>query len=177
MPQHSPGKNPRFEWHLPIELNVRHIKFPDIDKERIGVLLGTSCVQFTHALEWIRGHDGLRTELGWTIAGKFMHRRRTKSSFRKNFVLFAATEIHRNAADQFPPDMLEQYWSIEKKQPVNRPNPSFSPTPTTKPSKNLKKHVATTANVFKLAFHGKLTFTYLTITTPPSTVSVPSRNV
>ena len=96
---------------------LRHIKFPDIDKRRIGVLPGTSCEQFTHALEWIRGSptrpDGLRTELGWTIAGEFMHRRRTKSSFRKNFVLFAATEIHRNAANQFPPDMLEQYWSIE----------------------------------------------------------------
>ena len=97
---------------------LRHIKFPDIDKGRIGVLLGTSCVQFTHALEWIRGYPtppaDLRTELGWTIAGEFMYRRRTKSSFRKNFVLLAATEIHRNAADQFPPDMLEQYWSIEK---------------------------------------------------------------
>ena len=97
---------------------LRHIKFPDIDKGRIDVLLGTSCLQFTHALEWIRGSPtrpaGLCTELGWTIAGEFMHRRRTKSSFRKNFVLFAATEIHRNAANQFPPDMLEQYWSIKK---------------------------------------------------------------
>ena len=97
---------------------LRHIKFPDIDKGRIGVLLGTSCVQFTHALEWIRGSPnrpaGLRTELGWTIAGELMHRKRTKSSFRKNFVLFAATEIHRNDSDQFPTDMLEQYWSIEK---------------------------------------------------------------
>ena len=97
---------------------LRHIKFLDIDKRRIGVLLGTSCVQFTHALEWIRGSPtrpaGLRTELRWTIAGEFMHRRRTKLSFRKNFVLIAATEIHRNAADQFPPDMLEQYWSIKK---------------------------------------------------------------
>ena len=30
---------------------LHHIKFPEIDKGRIGVLLGTSCVQFTHALE------------------------------------------------------------------------------------------------------------------------------
>ena len=43
-----------------------------------------------------------------------MHRKRTKLSLPKNFVIFAATEIHRNAADQFPPDMIEQYWSIEK---------------------------------------------------------------
>ena len=97
---------------------LRHIKFPDIDKGRIGVLLGSSCVQFTHALEWIRGSPtrpaGLRTELGWTIVAEFMHRRRTKSSFRKNFVLFPATEIHQNAANQFPPDMLGQYWSMEK---------------------------------------------------------------
>ena len=97
---------------------LRHIQFPDIDKVRIGVLLGTPCVPFTHAFESIRGSPnrpaGLRTELGWTIAGEFMHRRRTKTSFRKNVVLFAATEIHRNAADQFPADMLEQNWSIEK---------------------------------------------------------------
>ena len=97
---------------------LRHLKIPDIDKGRIGVLLRTSCVKFTHALEWFRGSltrpAGLRTELGWTIAGEFKHRRRTKSSFRKNFVLFAATEIHRKAANQFPPDMLEQYCSIEK---------------------------------------------------------------
>ena len=34
---------------------LRHITFPfhDINKKRIGALLGTSCVQFTHALEWI----------------------------------------------------------------------------------------------------------------------------
>ena len=127
MPQHSPGKYLRFEWHLPIELTCRHIKFHDIYKGRIGVLLGTSCVQFTHALEWIRGSPTrpaeLRTELRWTIAGEFMHRRRTKSSFRKNFVLFATTEIHRNAADQFPPDILEHYWSIEKT--ANEPAESF----------------------------------------------------
>ena len=47
---------------------LRHIKFPDIDKSKIGILRGTACVQFTHALEWIRGAPncpaGVQTELG-----------------------------------------------------------------------------------------------------------------
>ena len=29
---------------------LRHIKFPDIDNGKIGILLGTACVQFTHTL-------------------------------------------------------------------------------------------------------------------------------
>ena len=43
-----------------------------------------------------------------------MHRKRAKSSVRKNFVFFAATQLHRNDSDQFSPDVLERYWSIEK---------------------------------------------------------------
>ena len=66
---------------------LRHIKFPDINQGKIGVLLGTACVPFTHSLEWIRGaHNrpsGFRTELGWTIASEFRHSSRSKSNRRE----------------------------------------------------------------------------------------------
>ena len=128
---------------------LRHIKFPDIDKGRIGVLLGTSCVQFTHALEWIRGSPNWPAGL-----------RNRNPPKRCSFHLTCLNNIGQS-----------------KKQPVNRPNPSFSPMSTTNPSKYLKNRVATAANVMKLAFRGKLRFTHWTITTLPSTVSVPSKNV
>ena len=64
---------------------LRHIKFPDIDNGKIGILLGTAFVQFNHALEWIRGAPncpaGVRTELGWTIAGEFTHPKKKKTHF------------------------------------------------------------------------------------------------
>ena len=63
---------------------LRHIKFPDINQGKIGVLLGTACVPFTRSLEWIRrAHNcpsGIRTELGWTIDGEFRHSSPKKST-------------------------------------------------------------------------------------------------
>ena len=94
---------------------LRHIKFPDIDNGKIGVLLGTACVQFTHALEWIRGASncpaGVRTELGWTIAGEFTHPKKGKVTSSRHHVLFAS---HSPPPELQPTDLLENYWTIEK---------------------------------------------------------------
>ena len=95
---------------------LRHIKFPDIDNGKIGILLGTACVQFTHALEWIRGAPncpaGVRTELGWTIAGEFTHPKKKKLTSRCHQVFFAS---HSPSPEIQPStDVLENYWTIEK---------------------------------------------------------------
>ena len=93
-----------------------HIKFPDIDNGKIGILVGTACVQFTHALEWIRGAPncpaGVRTELGWTIAGEFTQPKKKKLTSRCHQVLFAS---HSPSPEIQPStDVLENYWTIEK---------------------------------------------------------------
>ena len=94
---------------------LRHIKFPDINQGKIGVLLGTACVPFTHSLEWIRGaHNcpsGIRTELGWTIAGEFRHSSRKKSTATKHLLFFASHETSPQSAST---DILEHYWNVEK---------------------------------------------------------------
>ena len=83
---------------------LRHIKFPDINQGKIGVLLGTACVPFTHSLEWIRGaHNcpsGIRTELGWTIAGEFRHSSRKKSTATKHLLFLLPMKPRLN---QLPP--------------------------------------------------------------------------
>ena len=94
---------------------LRHIKFSDINQGKIGVLLGTACVPFTHSLEWIRGaHNrpsGIRTELGWTIAGEFRHSFRSKSTAAKHLLFFASHEPSPQSAST---DILELYWNFEK---------------------------------------------------------------
>ena len=94
---------------------LRHIKFPDINQGKIGVLLGAACVPFTHSLEWIRGaHNcpsGIRTELGWTIAGEFRHSSRKKSTATKHLLFFASHETSSQSAST---DILEHYWNVEK---------------------------------------------------------------
>ena len=95
---------------------LRHIKFPDIDNGKIGILLGTASVQFTHALEWIHGAPncpaGVRTELGWTIAGEFTHPKKKKLTSRCHQVFFAS---HSPSPEIQPStDVLENYWTIEK---------------------------------------------------------------
>ena len=94
---------------------LRHIKFPDIDNGKIGILLGTACVQFTHALEWIRGASncpaGNGTELGWTIAGEFTHPKKGKVTSSRHQVFFAS---HSSPTEIQPTDVLENYWTIEK---------------------------------------------------------------
>ena len=94
---------------------LSHIKIPDINKGKIGVLRGTSCVPFVHSLEWIRGaHNcpsGIRTELGWTIAGEFRHSSRKKSTATKHLLFFASHETSPQSAST---DILEHYWNVEK---------------------------------------------------------------
>ena len=94
---------------------LRHIKFPDINQGKIGVLLGTACVPFTHSLEWIRGaHNrpsGIRMELGWTIAGEFRHSSRNKSTAAKHLLFFACHEPSPQSAST---DILEHYRNVEK---------------------------------------------------------------
>ena len=94
---------------------LRHIKFPDINQGKIGVLLGTACVLFTHSLEWIRGaHNcpsGIRTELGWNIAGEFRHSSRKKYIATKHLLFFASHETSSQSAST---DNLEHYWNVEK---------------------------------------------------------------
>ena len=96
---------------------LRHIKFPDINQGKIGVLLGTACVPFTLSLEWIRGaHNcpsGIRTEteLGWTVAGEFRHSSRKKSTATKHLLFFASHETSPQSAST---DILEHYWNVEK---------------------------------------------------------------
>ena len=94
---------------------LRHIKFPDINQGKIGVLLGTACVPFTHSLEWIRGaHNcpsGVRTEPGWTIAGEFRHSSRKKPTATKQLLFFASHETSPQSAST---DILEHYWNVEK---------------------------------------------------------------
>ena len=79
---------------------LRHIKFPDIDNGKIGILLSTGCVQVTHALEWIRGAPicpaGVRTELGWTIAGEFTHPKKEKLQVSPSFLCLTFA-ISRNS--------------------------------------------------------------------------------
>ena len=90
-------------------------KFPDINQGKFGVLLGTACVPFTHLLEWIRGaHNcpsGIRTELGWTIAGEFRHSSRNKSTATKHLLFFASHETSPQSAST---DILEHYWNVEQ---------------------------------------------------------------
>ena len=61
-PANVSNLNSIFHW----KSVLRHIRLPNMDNRRIGVPLETSSVQFTHALEWIRGSPnrpvGLRTE-------------------------------------------------------------------------------------------------------------------
>ena len=63
--------------------HLRHKKFPNINNGHIGVLLGTACIAFTHALQWIRftakNPSEIRTELGWTMAAEFHVPRRRRS--------------------------------------------------------------------------------------------------
>ena len=95
---------------------LRHIKFPNIDNGKIGILLDTACVQFTHALEWICGAPNcparVRTELGWTTAGEFTHPKKKTLTSRCHQVLFAS---HSPSPESQPStDLLERYWPIEK---------------------------------------------------------------
>ena len=95
---------------------LRHIKFPNIDNGKIGILLDTACVQFTHALEWICGAPNcparVRTELGWTTAGGFTHPKKKTLTSRCHQVLFAS---HSPSPESQPStDLLEKYWPIEK---------------------------------------------------------------
>ena len=74
---------------------LQHMKFPDIDNGKIGILLDTACVQLTHALEWICAAPncpaGVRTELGWTITGELTHpkKRKTHLQVLPNFLCIA----------------------------------------------------------------------------------------
>ena len=99
---------------------LRHNKFPDIDNGKIGILLGTACVQFTHAVEWIRGASncpaGVRTELGWTIAGELTHPKRAKLPPR--VTTFSSLHTHH-----LPKFNLLTCWKIigPSKKPVLNP--------------------------------------------------------
>ena len=69
--------------------HLRHIQFSNIQNLHIGVLLGTACIAFTYALEWIRGSanhpSGIRTELGSTIVGEFHVPRRETVEKKSQF--------------------------------------------------------------------------------------------
>ena len=153
---------------------LRHIKCSDIDKGRIGVLLGTSCVQFTHALEKIR-----RSPTDLTVSklnsdgpppvssciGNEQNRPLEKiSSFSPQ------PKSTKTMPIGFHLTCLNNTGQL-KKPPVNPPNPSFSPMSTKKPSKYLKKTCRHNGLPWKTDDH--LSNNYY----PPSTVSVPSKNV
>ena len=98
--------------------HLRHIKFPDINNGHIGVLLGTACIAFTYALEWIRGStnhpSGIRTELGWTIAGEFHVPRKKKSRQINSLIFYANANLSPEQSLSTSPDFLQQFWDIEK---------------------------------------------------------------
>ena len=94
---------------------LRHIKIPDINEGKIDVLFGTASVPFTHSLEWIRGAlncpSGIRTDLGWTVAGEFRRSSRKKSTATKYLLFFVSYETSPQSASN---DILEHYWNVEK---------------------------------------------------------------
>ena len=98
--------------------HLRHIKFPNINNGNIGVLLGTTCIAFTYALEWIRGStnhpSGIRTELGWTIGDEFHVPRRKKSRQIDSLIFYATINLSPEQSLSTSPDFLQQFWDIEK---------------------------------------------------------------
>ena len=100
--------------------HLRHIKFPDINNGHIEVLLGTACISFTYALEWIRGSanypSGIRTELGWTIAGEFHVPRRKNSRPINSLIFYATANLSPEQSLFASPDVdfLQHFWNIEK---------------------------------------------------------------
>ena len=98
--------------------HLRHIKFLDISNGHIGVRLGTACIAFTYALEWIRGSanpSGIQTELGWTTAGEF-HVPRKKSRQINSIIFYATSILSPEQLLSISPDVdfLQHFWNIEK---------------------------------------------------------------
>ena len=94
---------------------LRHLKFPDINQGKNGLLLSTACVPFNHSLKWIRGaHNrpsGIRIELGWTIAGEIRHSSRKKSLAAKHLLFFASNGTSPQSAST---EILEHCWNVDK---------------------------------------------------------------
>ena len=101
--------------------NLRHIHFPQVAAGKVGALLGVNTFGYTHPIEVILGNInqpfGVKTKLGWTLAGEyepslnpsestFNHHSTTTKPFIYHILRQQTEEPHLS-------ELVEQFWKIE----------------------------------------------------------------
>ena len=96
---------------------LRHIYFPDIAEGKIGALLGVNAFAFTHPTEVIQGTEirpfGVKTKLGWTLAGEYLNTLGNCSSKSSNKSKVFVYHVCRKSPEQPLDNLIQEFWSIE----------------------------------------------------------------
>ena len=96
---------------------LRHIYFPDIAEGKIGALLGVNAFAFTHPTEVIQGTEirpfGVKTKLGWTLAGEYLNTLGNRSSKSSNKSKVFVYHVCRKSPEQLLDNLIQELWSIE----------------------------------------------------------------
>ena len=96
---------------------LRHIYFPDIAEGKIGALLGVNAFAFTHPTEVIQGTEirpfGVKTKLGWTLAGEYLNTIGNRSSKSSNKSKVFVYHVCRKSPEQPLDNLIQEFWSIE----------------------------------------------------------------
>ena len=101
--------------------NLRHIHFPQVAGGKIGDLLGVNTFAYTHPIEVITGNInqpfGVKTKLGWTIAGEYETSLHPSESTINHHSSTTKPFIYHDSRQQTEKPhlskLVEQFWKIE----------------------------------------------------------------
>ena len=101
--------------------NLRHIDFPQVAGGKIGALLGVNTLAYTHPIQGILGNInqpfGVKTNLGWTLAGEYeFSLNPSESTFRHHSTTTKQFIYHVSRQQTEEPhlsELVEKFWKIE----------------------------------------------------------------
>ncbi|XP_075259989.1 uncharacterized protein LOC142351729 [Convolutriloba macropyga] len=96
---------------------LSHIYFPDIANGAIGALLGVNTFHFTYPVEVIQGSKkrpfGVKTKLGWTLAGEYELSPKTMNSNKPPRQPFIYHVCRKDTEEEPLDELVQRFWKIE----------------------------------------------------------------
>ena len=94
-----------------------HICFPDIANGAIGAFLVVNTFAFTYPVDVIQGSKkrpfGVKTKLGWTLAGKYVLSHKTMNANKPQRQPFIYHVCRKDIEEEPLDELVQRFWKIE----------------------------------------------------------------